>query len=88
MVDLGVTPNGTVQLDVVSNDPDKAPLKPKMDKQELSSSDVITVRLVKGKCSCVFCKSQYAIEDCDYLLATIKKPAIKVLVPTLFILFS
>nr|CAB3256789.1 CMUB116 radial spoke protein [Phallusia mammillata] len=44
--ELGVTPNGTVQLDVVSNDPDNVPLKPKA-KQEISSSDVITVRLVK-----------------------------------------
>jgi len=49
--DLGVAPNETIQLDVVSTDPDIVLVKPSKAKP-LTSSDVITVRLVKGNSVC------------------------------------
>ncbi|XP_078485773.1 uncharacterized protein LOC100186480 [Ciona intestinalis] len=45
--DLGVAPTGTIQLDVTSSDPVTSPLKTTGAREQLGSSDVITVRLIK-----------------------------------------
>ena len=46
--DLNVQPNGTIQLEVTSSNPTESPLRTTQTRTELGSSDVITVRLIKG----------------------------------------
>ena len=48
LADLGVGPNGTVQLEMQSADPVNTPLKGFRPKQEYHMPDVITVRVVAG----------------------------------------
>ncbi len=48
LVDLGVGPNGTVQLDIQSADPINQPIKPFKPRQEYHMPDVITVRVSNG----------------------------------------
>ena len=48
LADLGVGPNGTVQLELQSADPINNPLKPYRPRQEYHMPDVITVRVVTG----------------------------------------
>lgn len=45
LVDLGVVPNGSVQLEISSSDPVAAPIKPPKPKPEYVMPDVITVRV-------------------------------------------
>ncbi len=47
--DLGVGPNGTVQLEIQSSDPVNHPIKPVQKRQEYHMPDVITVRVQTGK---------------------------------------
>ena len=49
LVDLGVGPNGAVQLEISSADPVSAPIKPPKPKPEYVMPDVITVRVERGK---------------------------------------
>jgi len=46
--DLGVAATGTIQLDVSSTDPENTPLRSRKVRKDVASSDVITVRLIKG----------------------------------------
>jgi len=46
--ELNVQPNGTIQLDVTSSNPTDSPLRTSQTRTELGTSDVITVRLIKG----------------------------------------
>ncbi|KAK3734124.1 hypothetical protein RRG08_000036 [Elysia crispata] len=50
LADLGVGPNGTVQLELQSADPINNPLKPYRPRQEYHMPDVITVRVVTENC--------------------------------------
>ncbi|XP_059171767.1 IQ and ubiquitin-like domain-containing protein [Physella acuta] len=50
LAELGVGPNGTVQLEIQSADPLNAPLKPYRPHQEYHMPDVITVRVVTEDC--------------------------------------
>ncbi|RUS86012.1 hypothetical protein EGW08_006224 [Elysia chlorotica] len=50
LADLGVGPNGTVQLELQSADPVNNPLKPYRPRQEYHMPDVITVRVVTEIC--------------------------------------
>ncbi|CAG5126814.1 unnamed protein product, partial [Candidula unifasciata] len=50
LADLGVGPNGTVQLEMQSVDPVNIPLKPYRPRQEYHMPDVITVRVVTEDC--------------------------------------
>jgi hypothetical protein len=45
LADLGVGPNGTVQLELQSTDPVNTPIKTYRPKQEYHMPDVITVRI-------------------------------------------
>ena len=47
--DLGVGPNGTVQLEMQSADPVNTPIKAFRPRQEYVMPDVITVRVETGK---------------------------------------
>lgn len=49
LADLGVGPNGTVQLEMQSADPTNTPLKPYRPRQEYHMPDVITVRVITGQ---------------------------------------
>ena len=46
--DLGVGPNGTVQLEIQSADPVNQPIKPVQKRTEYHMPDVITVRVQTG----------------------------------------
>ena len=46
--DLGVGPNGTIQLELQSSDPVNQPIKILKPRQEYTMPDVITVRVVNG----------------------------------------
>ena len=46
--DLGVGPNGTIQLEMQSADPVNVPIKPFRPRQEYHMPDVITVRVQSG----------------------------------------
>ncbi|KAG8439832.1 hypothetical protein GDO86_005848 [Hymenochirus boettgeri] len=48
LVNLGVTPHGTIQLDMLSLDPDTFPVKALKLQNEYSMPDVITVRVQTG----------------------------------------
>ncbi|GFR93086.1 IQ and ubiquitin-like domain-containing protein [Elysia marginata] len=50
LADLGVGPNGTVQLELQSADPVNNPLKPYRPRQEYHMPDVITVRVITEDC--------------------------------------
>lgn len=64
LADLGVGPNGTVQLEMQSADPVNNPIRSYRPRQEYQMPDVITVRVQTGwshifpfslaKCWCVF----------------------------------
>lgn len=45
LADLGVGPNGTIQLELQSTDPVNTPIKTYRPKQEYHMPDVITVRI-------------------------------------------
>ena len=49
LADLGVGPNGTVQLELQSTDPVNTPIKTYRPKQEYHMPDVITVRIQGGE---------------------------------------
>lgn len=49
LADLGVGPNGTVQLEMQSADPVNTPIKTYRPRQEYHMPDVITVRVQTGK---------------------------------------
>ena len=49
LADLGVGPNGTVQLEMQSADPINTPIKAFRPRQEYVMPDVITVRVETGK---------------------------------------
>ena len=51
LVDLGVGPNGTVQLEMQSADPVNTPLRNFRPRQEYHMPDVITVRVQGGWCA-------------------------------------
>ena len=51
LADLGVGPNGTVQLEMQSADPVNTPLKSYRPRQEYHMPDVITVRVQTGELS-------------------------------------
>ncbi|CAL1532090.1 unnamed protein product [Lymnaea stagnalis] len=51
LADLGVGPNGTVQLEIQSADPVNTPLKPYRPRQEYHMPDVITVRVMTEDCA-------------------------------------
>lgn len=53
LIDLGVQPHGTVQLEMTSADPDTHPLRP-VKPQQYNMADVITVRVQTGVGSAVF----------------------------------
>ncbi len=46
--DLGVEPNGTVQLEIQSADPINQPIRPVQKRTEYHMPDVITVKVQKG----------------------------------------
>ncbi|XP_030621203.1 IQ and ubiquitin-like domain-containing protein [Chanos chanos] len=48
LVDLGVQPHGTVQLEMRSSDPENHPIRPIKPQQECIMPDVITVRVPTG----------------------------------------
>lgn len=52
LADLGVGPNGTIQLELQSADPVNTPIKAYRPRQEYHMPDVITVRVQTGKSSC------------------------------------
>ncbi|KAK1168987.1 IQ and ubiquitin-like domain-containing protein [Acipenser oxyrinchus oxyrinchus] len=47
LMDLGVRPHGTIQLEMFSTDPQNYPIKPIKPQQEYNMPDVITVRVQK-----------------------------------------
>ncbi|XP_018413236.1 PREDICTED: IQ and ubiquitin-like domain-containing protein [Nanorana parkeri] len=49
LVDLGITPHGTIQLDMQSMDPENYPIKAMKFQHEYSMPDVITVRVQTGE---------------------------------------
>ena len=49
LADLGVGPNGTIQLELQSADPVNTPIKAYRPRQEYHMPDVITVRVQAGK---------------------------------------
>ena len=49
LADLGVGPNGTIQLELQSADPVNTPIKSYRPRQEYHMPDVITVRVQAGK---------------------------------------
>ncbi|XP_053575168.1 IQ and ubiquitin-like domain-containing protein [Bombina bombina] len=49
LVDLGVTPHGTIQLEMLSQDPENYPIKAMKLQHEYSLPDVITVRVQTDK---------------------------------------
>nr|DBA31248.1 TPA: hypothetical protein GDO54_007125 [Pyxicephalus adspersus] len=49
LVDLGITPHGTIQLDMHSTDPENFPIKAMTFQHEYSMPDVITVRVQTGE---------------------------------------
>lgn len=49
LADLGVGPNGTVQLEMQSADPVNTPIKSYRPRQEYHMPDVITVRVQGGQ---------------------------------------
>lgn len=49
LADLGVGPNGTIQLEMQSADPVNTPIKTYRPRQEYHMPDVITVRVQTGK---------------------------------------
>lgn len=54
LVDLGVHPNGTIQIQVHSNDPVNHPIEAFRPRQEYHMPDVITVRISTGQiCSLI-----------------------------------
>lgn len=52
LADLGVGPNGTIQLELQSADPVNTPIKAYRPRQEYHMPDVITVRVQAGKSIC------------------------------------
>ncbi|KAK0051920.1 IQ and ubiquitin-like domain-containing protein [Biomphalaria pfeifferi] len=50
LADLGVGPNGTIQLEILSADPVNTPLKQYRPRQEYHMPDVITVRVTTEDC--------------------------------------
>ncbi|XP_028813606.1 IQ and ubiquitin-like domain-containing protein [Denticeps clupeoides] len=48
LIDLGVQPHGTVQLEMTSSDPEKHPIRPVKHHTEYNMPDVITVRVQTG----------------------------------------
>ena len=50
LADLGVGPNGTIQLEMQSADPVNTPIKAYRPRQEYHMPDVITVRVQTGTC--------------------------------------
>lgn len=48
LADLGVGPNGTIQLELQSADPVNTPIKAYRPRQEYHMPDVITVRVQAG----------------------------------------
>ena len=48
LADLGVGPNGTIQLELQSADPVNTPIKAYRPRQEYHMPDVITVRVQTG----------------------------------------
>ena len=53
LADLGVGPNGTIQLELQSADPVNTPIKSYRPRQEYHMPDVITVRVQTGHYKCV-----------------------------------
>lgn len=49
LADLGVGPNGTIQLELQSADPVNTPIKAYRPRQEYHMPDVITVRVQAGR---------------------------------------
>ena len=49
LADLGVGPNGTIQLEMQSADPVNTPIKAYRPRQEYHMPDVITVRVQTGQ---------------------------------------
>ena len=47
--DLGVGPNGTIQLEIQSSDPVNQPIRSFKPRQEYTMPDVITVRVPTGE---------------------------------------
>lgn len=54
LADLGVGPNGTIQLEMQSADPVNTPIKTYRPRQEYHMPDVITVRVQTGGAACVY----------------------------------
>ena len=54
LADLGVGPNGTIQLEMQSADPVNTPIKAYRPRQEYHMPDVITVRVQTGKFFCLY----------------------------------
>jgi hypothetical protein len=50
LADLGVGPNGTIQLELTSVDPISSPLKQYRPRQEYHMPDVISVKVQGGMC--------------------------------------
>lgn len=48
LADLGVGPNGTIQLEMQSSDPVNNPIRSYRPRQEYQMPDVITVRVITG----------------------------------------
>ncbi|XP_066579864.1 IQ motif and ubiquitin-like domain-containing protein [Amia ocellicauda] len=48
LINLGVQPHGTIQLEMSSNDPENFPIKPIKPQQEYNMPDVIAVRVQTG----------------------------------------
>ena len=51
LMDLGVQPNGTTQLELSSTDPLNHPVRPAKPQQDYNMPDVITVRVQQGMMS-------------------------------------
>lgn len=63
LADLGVGPNGTIQLELQSADPVNTPIKAYRPRQEYHMPDVITVRVQTGK-TFIICVSE-SISGCS-----------------------
>lgn len=59
LIDLGVQPHGTVQLEMTSVDPATHPLRP-VKPQQYNMADVITVRVQTGVESALFREMAFA----------------------------
>lgn len=69
LMDLGVRPHGTIQLEMSSTDPQNYPIKPIKPQQEYNMPDVITVRVQKGTLKCSYINYLSVIVCVAYLIS-------------------